>query len=224
MASNDKSSWSIRPASPDSLSKKLKKCKSRKERQEVFLLDQIEREERRRAEKAHDEAARVAKELEEHKRGVNRYFADMGWTVDEINSWWQRKADEKNSRQVVRSPKERLQRAVLVKPEPPKEPVNLARRYGVDPTHFNITRHEEGKVRISAVKRNSLIPAVVVDDNIVMTERYALYLQLQKMNLQDPATVEKVRQACASPQKAEDKSEDPPKTDKSPKRKLFRNK
>ena len=94
----------------------------------------------------------------------------------------------------------------------------------MDPTHFNITRHEEGKVRISAVKRNSLIPAVVVDDNIVMTERYALYLQLQKMNLQDPATVEKVRQACASPQKAEDKSEDPPKTDKSPKRKLFRNK
>ena len=79
-------------------------------------------------------------------------------------------------------------------------------------------------MRVSAIKMNPLIPAVVTDNGFMMTERYALYLELQKMNLRDPATVEKVRQACASPQKAEDKSEDPPKASKSPKRKLFKNK
>jgi hypothetical protein len=214
MASNNKSSWSIRPASPDSLSKKLKKCKSRKERQDVFLLDQIEREERRRAEQAQELAVKKAAEEAAYREMAAKF------PVDKLEEGLR---EATGTQQVVRPLKERLQRAVLVKPEPPKEPVNLARRYGVDPKHFNITRHEGGQVRVSAIKMNPLIPAVVTDNGFMMTERYALYLELQKMNLRDPATVEKVRQACASPQKAEEKREDLPQIPKTPKKKLFKN-
>ena len=50
--STDKSPRLFRPASPDSLSKKLKKCKTRKERQMAVFNDNFEREERHRMERA----------------------------------------------------------------------------------------------------------------------------------------------------------------------------
>ena len=218
MASKDKSTWSIRPASPDSLSKKLKKCKSRKERQDVFLLDQIEREERRRAEQAQELAVKKAAE-EAARREMAAKFP-----VDKLEEGLR---EATGMQQVVRPRKERLQRAVLVTPEKPKDPLNLARRYGMDPTRFNISRMDHDQIRFTSINRSALIPAVVTNEGFVMTERYALYLELQKMNLRDPATVEKVRQACASPQKVEEKPEEkleekvePPKI---PKKKLFKN-
>ena len=181
----------------------------------MFLLDQIEREERRRAEQAQELAVKKAAEEAAYREMAAKF------PVDKLEEGLR---EATGMQQVVRPHKERLQRAVLVTPEKPKEPINLARRYGMDPTRFNISRMDHDQIRVTSVNRSSLIPGVVTNEGFAMTERYALYLELQKMNLRDPATVEKIRQACASPQKAEDKSEDPPKTSKSPKRKLFRNK
>ena len=62
--SNDKSTWLFRPASPDSLSKKLKKCKTQKERQMAVVNDNFEREERRRMEQALLEAEQSAKQAQ----------------------------------------------------------------------------------------------------------------------------------------------------------------
>jgi hypothetical protein len=62
---SDKSTWLFRPASPDSLSKKLKTCKTRKERQMAVFNDNFEREERRRMERAMMEAEKAAKQAQE---------------------------------------------------------------------------------------------------------------------------------------------------------------
>ena len=184
----------------------------------MFLLDQIEREERRRAEQAQELAVKKAAE-----EAARREMA-ANFPVDKLEEGLR---EATGKQQVVRPRKERLQRAVLVTPEKPKEPVNLARRYGVDPTRFNISRMDHDQIRFTSINRSALIPAVVTNEGFVMTERYALYLELQKMNLRDPATVEKIRQACASPQKVEEKPEEkleekvePPKI---PKKKLFKN-
>ena len=60
-----KTTWLIRPASPDALSKKLKKCKTRKERQMAVFNDNLEkREERRRMERATMEAEQAAKQAQ----------------------------------------------------------------------------------------------------------------------------------------------------------------
>jgi hypothetical protein len=53
----------FRPKSPDALSKKLRKCKNRKERQLAVLSDQIEREERLCLEQAAIDAANNAAHL-----------------------------------------------------------------------------------------------------------------------------------------------------------------
>jgi hypothetical protein len=47
----------FKPASPDSLSKRLRKCKTRRERQNVMLADQMEREESHGLEQAAIDAA-----------------------------------------------------------------------------------------------------------------------------------------------------------------------
>jgi hypothetical protein len=61
---SDKSTWLFRPASPDSLSKKLKTCKTRKERQMAVFNDNFEREERRRMERTTMEAEQAQLDAE----------------------------------------------------------------------------------------------------------------------------------------------------------------
>jgi hypothetical protein len=71
----------FRPSSPDALSKKLKKCKTRRERQLAVLSDQIEREERLRLEQAANDAVNKAAHEEAIAAEVAEFF-DNNWLDD----------------------------------------------------------------------------------------------------------------------------------------------
>ena len=82
----------------------------------------------------------------------------------------------------------------------------------MDPKKFHVTRGSgqlRGKLLISKPKHEqTLIPGAEVEGNFILSEKFILYQKLKDLNLQDPETVEKIRQACSSPQKAEESKRD----------------
>ncbi len=92
-------------------------------------------------------------------------------------------------------------------PEPKKQ-FNYASRIGMDPKKYHVTRGSGslwGKYLISKPEHEqTLILGAEVKGTYVLSEKFILYQKLKDLNLQDPATVEKIRQACSSPQKAEE--------------------
>jgi hypothetical protein len=82
----------------------------------------------------------------------------------------------------------------------------------MDPKKYHVTRGSgslRGKLIISRPEHEqTLIPGVEVDGNFILSEKFILYQKLKELNLRDPATVEKIRQACSSPQKAEESKRD----------------
>ena len=192
----------FRPSSPDALSKKLKKCKTRRERQLAVLSDQIEREERLRLEQAAIDAANKAAHEEAIAAEVAEFF-DNNWLDD----------CHKLASVRPKTPKKpRKERAVLTTTPEPKKLFNYASRIGMDPTKFHVSRGSgslQGKYVISRPEHEqTLIPGVEVDGNFILSEKFILYQKLKELNLRDPATVEKIRQACSSPQKAEESKRD----------------
>jgi len=182
----------FRPKSPDALSKKLRKCKTRRERQLAVLSDQIEREERLRLEQAAIDAANNAAHLKVVAAEVAQFW-DSNWLDD-----------------CYKQP--RKERADLTTTPEPKKQFNYASRIGMDPKKFHVTRGSgqlRGKLLISKPEHEQkLIPGAEVEGNFILSEKFILYQKLKDLNLQDPETVEKIRQACSSPQKAEESKRD----------------
>jgi hypothetical protein len=104
----------------DVLSKRLKGCRSRRERQLVMESYEIEKREERRME----EARLTALKLVKHKEEVEKEEAEF-WT-----SLW---IEESRKQMSVRTktPKPRKERAVLKTPEK-RKPYNYANRLGFD--------------------------------------------------------------------------------------------
>jgi hypothetical protein len=192
----------FRPASPDALSKKLRKCKTRRERQLAVLSDQIEREERLRLEQAAIDAANNAAHLKVVAAEVAQFW-DSNWLDDCYKLASVRPKTPK---------KPRKERADLTTTPEPKKQFNYASRIGMDPKKFHVTRGSgqlRGKLLISKPEHEqTLIPGAEVEGNFILSEKFILYQKLKDLNLQDPETVEKIRQACSSPQKAEESKRD----------------
>jgi len=188
----------FKPASPDSLSKRLSKCKTRRERQNVMLAAQIESEERNRLEQAAIDAAAKAA----HDAAIGNEVAELFG-----DNWIDDCAKLASVR--PKTPKKlRKERAVIKRPEPEKPKFNYAERLGMRPDKYLVHSLGKGKIQISAVKMPALITATKVEDKYVLSDKFILYTKLQAMNLRDPETVEKIRQACSSPQKADKSKED----------------
>lgn len=181
------------PSGSESLAKRLKKCKTRKERQNAMLLDQIEREERRRAEEA---AIAVLKqrELEEHQAHVQKELDEMF-----------RKEDPSTRPKTPRTPKQRKERAEIKKPTPEKPKFNYARRFGFDPKKVIINEAPHGKIAYTLVDTLPICPFVVENNQLVESETFKLWKDLQKLNLRSPEIKEKIRLACAKKPKDQDK-------------------
>jgi len=229
--SNDKSTWLFRPASPDSLSKKLKKCKTRKERQMAVFTDNFEREERIRMERAMMEAEKAAKQAQEdaaqaeyiRQQAVD--FWDKGW-LEETTA---KLAREERS---VRPKTVRPERAILVKPEEPRLMTHMYKKYkNLDPKKIKIERVPGG---VQYTREDGLIPgAYAVDANgketehFYLNDKWIIYQQLKQMDLDDPKTKEAIIKACSTPEKetpAEKVSEDSSEKSKSAKKRLFKKK
>ena len=132
--STDKSPRLFRPASPDSLSKKLKKCKTRKECQMAVFNDNFEREERHRMERALLEAEQAAKQAQLDAEKAAAKAAEDAAQAEELRKEWSEfwtdewmehinalDAQEEAEKQKAARPKTvRKERAVFTKPEEPK--------------------------------------------------------------------------------------------------------
>jgi hypothetical protein len=229
--SNDKSTWLFRPASPDALSKKLKKCKTRKERQMAVFNDNFEREERIRMERALVEAEKAAKQAQadaaqtEYIRQHSVDFWDQGW-LEEITA---KLAREERS---VRPKTVRPERAVLVKPEEPRLMTHMYKKYkNLDPKKIKIERVPGG---VQYTREDGLIPgAYAVDANgketehFYLNDKWIIYQQLKLMDLDDPKTKEAIIKACTTQEKekpAETASENSSEMSKSAKKRLFKKK
>lgn len=180
----------FKSGSPDALSKRLKRCRSRRERQLVLESYEIEKREELRMEEARLHALKLAK----HKEEVEKEEAEF-W-----NSLWIEESRKQMSVR-TRTPKPRKERAVLKTPEK-RKPYNYANRLGFDGKLFEVTKINNGKQICITRKSPDIIPAVNIDGNIVLTENYVLYTRLQAMNLRDPNTIEQIKKACSSPQKS----------------------
>ena len=226
---SDKSTWLFRPASPDSLSKKLKTCKTRKERQMAVFNDNFEREERRRMERAMMEAEKAAKQAQEdaaraeHAREHAVDFWDHGW-LEEITA---KLAREERS---VRPKTVRPERAVLAKPVEPRLMTHLYKKNkNLDPKKIKIEKVPGG---VQYTHEGGLIPgAIVVDDNqqehFYLNDKWIIYQMLKQMDLDDPKTKEAITKACSTPEKekpAKTASENSSETTKSAKKRLFKKK
>jgi hypothetical protein len=229
--STDKSTWLFRPASPDSLSKKLKKCKTRKERQMAVFNDNFEREERRRMERALEEAEQAAKRAQEdaarteHIREHSVDFWDHGW----LEYSTAKLAREERS---VRPKTVRPERAILAKPEEPRLMTHLYRKNkNLDPKQIKIERVPGG---VQYTREGGLIPgAFVIDENgketehFYLNDKWIIYQQLKLMDLDDPKTKEAIIKACTTPEKekpVEKTSENSSEMSKSAKKRLFKKK
>jgi hypothetical protein len=227
--STDKSTWLFRPAIPDSLSKKLKKCKTRKERQMAVFTDNFEREERRRMERALVEAEKAAKQAQadaaqtEYIRQLSVDFWDDGWLKDATAKL----AREERS---VRPKTVRPERAILVKPEEPRLMTHMYRKHkDLDPKKIRIEKVPGG---VQYTHEGGLIPgAIVVDDNqqehFYLNDKWIIYQMLKEMDLKDPKTKAAITKACSTPEKekpAETASENSSETTKSAKKRLFKKK
>ncbi len=104
--------------------------------------------------------------------------------------------------------KPRKERAVIKTPEPEKPKYNYAERLRLKPDKYLVHSLGKGKMQVSAVKLPALITATKVEDQYVLSDKFILYKKLQALNLRDPETVEKIWQACSSPQKANKSKED----------------
>jgi len=220
MASNN-STWGIKPASPDALSKKLKKCKTRKERQMAVQLDALEREERRRAEQAAEEAANVAykaaaetariiREKAEIQAMIDTGMADM-FTQEWVDSQYAKvQAADAQAAQAGRFSKEenksvrpktvRPTRANLKAPTPPKEMKWYYKRAGIDSRQMRMFNNGDGTITYTR-PGPAFYPGAEVDGKFVFSENFLLYQKLQEMNLEDPETIKKIQEACATPEK-----------------------
>ncbi len=157
----------------------------------MMLAAQIESEERNRLEKAAIDAAAIAKEVAE--------MWDDTWLDDCAKLASVRPKTPK---------KPRKERAVIKTPEPEKPKFNYAERLGMRPDKYLVHSLGKGKIQISAVKMPALVAATEVEGQYVLNDKFILYKKLQALNLRDPETVEKIRQACSSPQKAKKSKED----------------
>jgi hypothetical protein len=179
----------FKSGSPDALSKRLKQCRSRRERQLIMESYEIEKREEIRMEKARLTALRLVK----HKEELEKEEAEL-WT----SGWIEESTKQMSVR--PKTPKKRKERAVLKTPEERKV-FNYANRLGFDGKLFEVTKINKGKQICISRKSPDIIPAVNVDGNIVITENFLLYHRLKAMNLRDPETIEKIKKACSSPQK-----------------------
>jgi hypothetical protein len=226
---SDKSTWLFRPASPDSLSKKLKTCKTREERQMAVFNDNFEREERRRMERAMMEAEKAAKQAQEdaaraeHAREHAVDFWDHGW-LEEITA---KLAREERS---VRPKTVRPERAVLAKPEEPRLMTHLYKKNkNLDPKKIKIERVPGG---IQYTHEGGPIPGAIVvnannQEHFYLNDKWIIYQMLKQMDLDDPKTKEAITKACSTPEKekpAETASENSSETTKSAKKRLFKKK
>ncbi len=163
-----------------------------------MLADQIEREERNRLEQAAIDAAAKAAHDGAIASEVAEFFGD-NWIDDCAKLASVRHKTPK---------KPRKEHAVIKTPEPEKPKFNYAERLGLKPDKYLVHSLGKGKIQISAVKPPALITATEVEGQYVLSDKFILYKKLQALNLQDPEMVEKIRQACRSPQKAYKSEED----------------
>ena len=235
--SNDKSTWLFRPASPDSLSKKLKKCKTRKERQMAVFNDNFEREERRRMERATMEAEQAAKQAQiEAEKAAAKAVEDAAqaeelrkeWSEFWTDEWMEyvhqhaREEQKKKASQLSVRPKTvRPERAVLTKPEEPKLMTYMYKKYpGLDKKKILIERVPGG---VQYTANDGLIPGAYVGDKFFCSDKWLIYQQLKEMDLEDPEVQKAITKACSTPEK-EEKQEEKPSENCSEEKKIIRKK
>ncbi len=82
----------------------------------------------------------------------------------------------------------------------------------MDPKKFHVSQGSgslQGKYILSKPENEqTLIPGTEVEGTFVLSDKFILYHKLKDLNLQDPATVEKIRQVCSTPQRAEKSKRD----------------
>jgi hypothetical protein len=163
----------FRPKSPDALSK-LRKCKTRRERQLAFLSDQIEREERLGLEQAAIDAANNAAHLKVVAAEVAQFW-DSNWLDDYYKLASVRPKTPK---------KPRKERADLTTTPEPKKQFNYASRIGMDPKKFHVSHGSgqlRGKLLISKPEHEQkLIPGAEVEGNFILSEKFILDQKLKE--------------------------------------------
>ena len=171
--------------------------------------DNLEREERRRMERATMEAEQAAKQAQLDAELV---------AVKAAEGAAQPAPEEKKIDRSVRPKTVRPERAVLTKPEEPRLMKHVYKlNPKLDPKKIRIEKVAKGKVQYSCLS-NPLIPGAHVGDKFYSNEKWIIYEQLKQMNLRDPETIRKIQEACSTPGKEEKPSED---CSESAKKRLF---